>query len=345
MRSTILAFVVGATLVAGFTFFHVSRSYQSELEYWVDRQSSVANDRASAVSSFLLERQADAEILVLLPVIERFILQPSAGSNPSKSPALARLLVSLLDRFSTVYEYRGIYVMDAKGNVISQSSSAPNPGPETLAVARRAIVQGNSRIELLGESPQDSILAISAPIISKGDEATPSGPPRDVLGVAVLELSASRSLFPLLTARLLPTRTGETVILRRKGKEAVYLSPLRSVPVDLPFSHHSLDVDGLAARALGGGDYAGEMTDYRGEPVIVATRQIPRTGWGLVRTIDRREALDPFYRRALIEGLLGVLIILGYGAILRGYWRGQEARGLQAKVEQQQRLLKVTEYA
>jgi len=344
MRSTILAFVVGATLVAALTFFHISRSYKSEVEYWVDRQSSVANDRAGAVSSFLVERQADAEVLVLLPVIEAFTQQPSAGGNPSQPTALARQLVSLLDRFSTVYAYYGIYVMDARGNVLSQSTNAPNPGPETLTFARSAIEQGSPRVDLLGESPQDSVLAISVPIIRKG-EAPPGGPPHHVLGVAVLEMSASQTLFPLLTARLLPTRTGETVILRRRENEAIYLSPLLSVPANLPFTHLPLEVDGLAARALEGDEYGGEMTDFRGEPVIVATRQIPRTGWGLVRKVDRREALGPFYRRALIEGTLGLLIILVYGAILRGYSRGQTARGLQAKVEQQQRLLKVTEYA
>ena len=345
MQSTILAFVVGATLVAGFTFIYISRAYESELLYWVDRQSSVADERAGAVSSFLLERQADAQVLVLLPEIEAFTLQPPSGSNPSRTPASARQVVSLLDRFARVYVYRGIYVTDASGNVLSQSSGAPNPGPETLTFARSVIEQRKSLIDLIGQSPEDSIIAICVPILSSKDEAASSNrTSKHVLGAVVLEMSASQSLFPLLTARPLPTRTGETVILRRKGQEAVYLSPLQSVPVNMPFLHHPLDVDGLAARALSE-DFTGEMTDHRGEPVIVATRQIFLTGWSLVRKIDRREALAPFYRRALIEGLLGVLIILVYGAILRGYWRGHEGRGLQAKVEQQQRLLKVTEYA
>ncbi|MFB3923148.1 MAG: PAS domain S-box protein [Terriglobia bacterium] len=344
-RSTILAFVIGATLVSAFTIFLISRSYQSELEYWIDRQSSVADERAGAVTSFLVERQADADVLGVLPAIEAFTEHPAtAKALPQNSPP-ARQLVDFLDRFSSVYSYRGIYVVDASGKELSRSSGAADPDPDAQSLVRQVVQERSPRIDLLGRSSAGGILAICVPILRKAEGEDPSQPPKHELGAVLLEMSATRNLFPLLTARLLPTRTGETFLIRRQGRDAVYLSPLRSVAQGLEFPRHSLDVDPPAARALDLGDYAGVETDYRGEPVIIATRRIPQTGWGLVRKIDRSEALGPFYRRAVIEGSLGLLIILVYGAILTGYWRGQQARSLQAKVDEQQRLLKVTEYA
>ena len=345
MRSNIFAFIVGATLVAGFTLFHISRSYQNEIEYWVDRQSSVATDRANTVSSFLLERQADAKALALLPAVEALTASASRSGNPLTTQKLSSQLTTLLDTFSSVYAYEGIYVLDPKGNVLGRSSGSPDVDPQALGVSRTATGPGDLRVDLLGNTPQRSMLTIRAPILPKMDPLTPAHAPRRALGFVVLQMTASQKLFPLLTARLLPTRTGETVILRREGNDVIYLSPLPAGLANTPFLRHSLDIDKPAVEALQGEDYAGELTDYRGEAVIVATRQIPQTGWGLVRKIDRREALSPFYRTTLIESLLGLLIILAYGAILRGYWRGQKARGLEARVEQQQRLLKVTEYA
>jgi len=345
-RSQILAFGLATMLIAGFTGFHIAHSYRSEIEYCVGRQSSIADDRAAVLSIFLLDRQADAEALALRPRVKDLLASPpGAGLQARTRNELLGQLVPLLDRLASVHSFRGIYLLDVEGNLLGRSSGSPELDNQTKAVVQTAIDQGNVRVDVFGETPQDAILTISAPVLPDGDAATPAPPAQRGLGVVVLQMSATRDLFPLLSARLLATRSGETLIMRQEGKDVVYLSPLRTGPANAPFLRHPLDADAPAAQAFRGGDSVGEMIDYRGAQVIAATRHIPRSDWGLVRKIDRREVLAPFYRAALFEGLVGILVILAYLVILRGYCRGQTARSLEIKIEEQQHVLKVTEYA
>jgi len=57
--------------------------------------------------------------------------------------------------------------------------------------------------------------------------------------------------------------------------------------------------------------------------VQVATRRIPLTGWGLIRKIDRAEALEGFRRLAFLDGLLGILVVIFLGGGLFTFYRRQ----------------------
>jgi PAS domain-containing protein len=67
---------------------------------------------------------------------------------------------------------------------------------------------------------------------------------------------------------------------------------------------------------LAGQETFAEYNDYRGVPVLAATRHITLTGWGLVRKIDRAEAMEDFRRMAIMEGLAAGLLIILLGGLL-----------------------------
>ncbi|MDQ3810850.1 MAG: histidine kinase [Chloroflexota bacterium] len=65
-----------------------------------------------------------------------------------------------------------------------------------------------------------------------------------------------------------------------------------------------------AVRAIGGTRGWFRTRDFRGVPVIAATRRIDQTGWGLVRFIDEYEALEFFLWQELrFEGLVALVVI------------------------------------
>ncbi|MDR3675828.1 MAG: PAS domain S-box protein, partial [Acidobacteriota bacterium] len=76
-----------------------------------------------------------------------------------------------------------------------------------------------------------------------------------------------------------------------------------------------------------------EYKDYRGAPVLAATQEIPLTGWGLVRKIDRVEALEDFRLQAIAEGVAASLLITLLAGLLLFHRRHVLTRVLKQKEE------------
>jgi PAS domain S-box-containing protein len=150
----------------------------------------------------------------------------------------------------------------------------------------------------------------------------------------LLVSDASQTLFPLVTREVVPTRTGETLLLRREGSNVDYFSPLRHLPAGSPDLRFPLSAAPEPARlALEGRETFAEYNDYRGVPVLAATRHIPVTGWGLVRKIDRAEALGNFRRMAVVEVVAAGLLIILLAGLLLFYRRYVVTRVLKQKEE------------
>jgi PAS domain S-box-containing protein len=82
-----------------------------------------------------------------------------------------------------------------------------------------------------------------------------------------------------------------------------------------------------------------EYNDYRGVPVLAATQHIPLTGWGLVRKIDRAEALQDVRRMAIFEGLAAGLLIIFLVVLLLFHRREVLTRVLKQEEEKLRALL------
>jgi PAS domain S-box-containing protein len=86
--------------------------------------------------------------------------------------------------------------------------------------------------------------------------------------------------------------TAETLLVRRQGKEVVFLNDLRhrrntALRLALPVDNRMLP----AARAARGDRHDFTGVDYRGHEVIAAARPVPGTAWAVVSKIDTGEAL------------------------------------------------------
>jgi PAS domain S-box-containing protein len=67
--------------------------------------------------------------------------------------------------------------------------------------------------------------------------------------------------------------------------------------------------------------------------VLAATQQIPLTGWGLVRKIDRVEALEDFRRQTIAEGVAACFLITLLAGLLLFHRRHVLTRVLKQKEE------------
>jgi two-component system cell cycle sensor histidine kinase/response regulator CckA len=345
--SELLVFLLASALVAGYASYHIARAYQNEKTSWELRQASIAEDRASAVSNYLNERQADAEVLAALPSVRELLSQPpDANTRTPRRVALQRELTALLDRFTKVYGYSAISVLGPEGQVYLRATGSTEISARSLGLGQAARRDRKVGVGLSGDSPQSSLLSFVVPVITRKESHPAGSPEENVLGIVEVQISPVQRLFRLLVAPPLRATTEETVLVRRAGQEVEFISPLRFRDARASFLRRpAQDRESAAVVALEGMQGMGDYRDYRGVRVLAATRRIPETGWGLVRKIDRAEALGSFYRTARTEGLVALLVILVVGGLLRGYRRSQLAHALEERVEQQQHILKVQQYA
>jgi PAS domain S-box-containing protein len=159
-------------------------------------------------------------------------------------------------------------------------------------------------------------------------------PDAAVFGVLTLGIDPETYLYPLLETWPAPSATGETVLVRRDGDEAVFLNRLRgrknsAVNFRVPMSR----TDNAAVQAAGGKEGNIEALDYRGVPVFAAVRRVPDTPWYLIAKMDEDEVEAPVRRRSLMLGLGAVSLILAVGGMIVLSWRRQQLQFYRERYE------------
>ena len=324
----ILAFAVLA--VGGLIWNRFAAEYRAAMNYWHARQSSIAADRVRMVSTWLEDSRGDAEVLANLPSLRELASRPSSQATGRPSNSLLQGWVSVaLDLVVDTGHYSSIHLLSRGGQVLAQSSRGGTLDPSVSQFCRTIALTGKVWIDMASSTGGREELTVCTPVFSQG--STRSNRPGSPVGVVVLLVDPARSLFPMLTEEPVPTRTGETVLIREEGNEAAFISPLRFAPAGVETTRRTLENPTFAAAraALAGRETFGEFTDYRGVRVLASTRRIPLTGWGLVRKIDRAEALEDLHKTARLEVLLAVLFLLALGVLLAMRWRVVLARVLE----------------
>ncbi|MGD9079554.1 MAG: ATP-binding protein, partial [Desulfobacterales bacterium] len=114
------------------------------------------------------------------------------------------------------------------------------------------------------------------------------------VGVAAFETDMA-PIYGLIQNTTGLGETGETLIAKKVGNQALFLNPLRHDP-DAALKRkvvfgerHAIPIQ----QALKGNNGSGLSVDYRRQKVIAAWRYIPSLGWGMVAKIDISEAFEP----------------------------------------------------
>ena len=155
---------------------------------------------------------------------------------------------------------------------------------------------------------QDPAAFAAAPIVDNGA----------IAGVVMVQLN-NKSLYEIITDGTGLGESGETVVAKRVGNEAVGVAPMRNRP-DAAFKA-KLPLDSEASpqvrAVLGQSGYA-SVVDYRGVPCIAAWSFNPTFRWGLWVKQDKAEALALVKRQraATLWSLLALVVPLAIAALL-----------------------------
>jgi PAS domain S-box-containing protein len=341
----VLIFFAGTLLIAALTVFHILEKEKAAIAYWRDQQSTIADDRARLISNWLGERRADAELISLYPSVQQLLwpIEESGLRDAARRDEIQHLS-AFMDQFAFTHAYAAMYLLNNEGQMVARSATSESMSPAVLDRVRQ-VTQGHGFwVGALVGTQASSFVYFLSPVFAGARSKADAHPPASCLGVLALQIDPRKSLFPILMAESVPTRSGETLLLQRQGNELIYFSPLRGAPLLQGYLHLPLVVPSSEAGRQGK-SLSGETLDYRGVPVLSAAPHIPLTDWILVRKIDRREALEDFFASARLEAMVGTLIVLIFAYLLVGYRRTTLARALEERLAHQQAILALQAFA
>jgi PAS domain S-box-containing protein len=155
-----------------------------------------------------------------------------------------------------------------------------------------------------------------------------------VLGLLTLRIDPRKVLYPLIQSWPAPSKSAETLLLRREGDEIVYLNELRYLSHSELTLKRSVSSEKLpAAMAVEGITGTIDGIDYRNVPVVAAMNKIPGTTWYMVAKIDREEILSALTSQVKMTILIIILIIITSGSFLGFIIRNQRVTFYREKYE------------
>ena len=138
-----------------------------------------------------------------------------------------------------------------------------------------------------------------------------------IAGVVMVQLN-NKALYEVITDGTGLGESGETVVAKRVGNEAVVVAPMRSLPeaafkVKVPLDSKSSP----QVRAVQGQSGFASVIDYRGVPCLAVWTFNPTFRWGLWVKQDTAEALQLVFaqRKATLWALAALLLPLTLAAL------------------------------
>jgi PAS domain S-box-containing protein len=301
---------------------HYLRRQQSMTWRMAEQQiSAVADLKVRQIHRWYRENLADAGHIMDSDLASREVRQ--FVKDPQNSEVRARLQ-QWLDSLHRHYEFAQMVLVNTNLQVLL---SVPEP-PDSMwsPVLQRAAeaIQASRPLvtDLHRSSPGGRIhMDVLVPLIEH---------PNGLFGLLVIEIQPYPYLFPLIQSWPTSSETAETLLVRREGDEVLFLNELRHQSNTALNLRLPLETNGTpAAMAVLGQTGLVRGLDYRGVPVLAASRAIQDTPWSLVAKVDEAEIIQPLHQQAQIVASMTGALLLAAGLAVALVWRQLRNRQLQ----------------
>lgn len=250
--------------------------------------------------------------------------------NPEDAEA-QRQLQAWLGNIHADGQYGRVRLLDAQGTdrlrIGDKSFAIDSPILQRLP----DVLKGDDTTVLLdffrSEHDHRVYLAAMTPVFDNPAE----GPP---LGAVVLIIDPTTYLYPFIKRWPTPSRTAETLLVRRDGNDALFLNELRFqtnavLNLRVPLDHVELP----SVQAALGHECVMDGVDYRGKPVLAATRIVPGSTWALVARIDAAEIYAPQRERLWQIIAMSSALMLALVGAASLFWRRLHLQMYREKAE------------
>ncbi len=280
--------------------------------------AAIADLKVRQIVDWLHEREGDALVIQNNSAVAR--LAKNYLQRKEQAEELNRLLGAICQHYgyasAALYDTRGL-IKFIYGDEVS-AKIGPT-GYKRLLVAMR-----EQRFELsdlhLSEVTQEVTIGFLIPLVLWDEPGHPT------VGAIVIRIDPYQILYPLIQSWPTPSRTFETLLVRREGDQVVYLNELRyqkntALKLKMPLARKNYPA-GLAAQGREG---VTEGFDYRNVPVLAAMKKVPNTRWALVAMVDQAEIYASLDEHLWIVAFNVLVLIIASGALLGFWWRNRMA--------------------
>jgi PAS domain S-box-containing protein len=319
-----------AIIVVGFRYYsHQKDKITGEK---LQQLSAIAELKAEELAKWRDERLAEARSL---QSNRHFVQQVALFLQRPDDEKIREELLAWLSSFQASFSYRSVVLLDTHSTqrLIAGEQNVP-AGVVSRELAATALRSGEIQFSDLhvGESFQTIHMGILVPLFFSSEKG------RIPVGVLQLVIDPSKRLYPLLLSWPTPSPSAETLLVRKEGKQVVFLNELRhrkgaALSLRFPLSAKNLP----AAMALRGFEGVTRGIDYRGVPVLAAVKKVRGSPWFLVAKVDADEIFKPVRDQAIVAGLVVSFLILlaGMGFVL--FWKQGRAKLFKRLYEEERR--------
>jgi PAS domain S-box-containing protein len=317
--------ILSLGIVAGGAFYyrHYEQQFRAEAER---RLTAIAELKVDELVQYRKERLWDADAFfqnnAFSGLVRRFLEHPEDGE------AQEQIQEWTAKRLATD-QYDLVCLFDAQG--VIRLAVPAEPPIASFVTQNISEVLRSGRVTLQdfhrNEHDQQIYLSLLVPILDETNHSR-------ALGLLALRIDPDTYLYPFIKRWPTPSRTGETLLVRREGNNALFLSELKfrtNTALNLRISLENTNV--AAVKAVLGEKGVVEGPDYRGVPTMAALQAIPDSPWFLVARMDTAEVFAPMRQQLWQVVVMICVLLFGSWACLGLVWRQQKTRFYQAQYE------------
>jgi PAS domain S-box-containing protein len=274
-------------------YYHARKTLES---LRIEELVSIADLKAKRIEDFFAEHQKHLAIAQQRPTIIKHTALLAEISDDFSNPIYADIIDELdraLKIYLPVYEFSNVILANPQGKIVYALNrfSTPNRFESSLSGFWETSFHGDKTRMIYSKVFYNPTAGGKFSIFLMGPIRSLEG---QLIGFTTFEIDMA-PIFELIQDTTGLGETGETLIAKKDGNQALFLNPLRHDP-DAALKRKVVFGETQAIpiqEALKGNNGFGISVDYRSRKVLAVWRYIPALDWGMVAKIDLEEAYEP----------------------------------------------------
>ena len=323
-------------LLAVGSWFYVETKQQLRHAAQEDLQT-IAQLKVNQLAEWRAEKLRDGAMIAegpfLADAVDRWFADPQEE--------LSRKILAAFRSIKEKFDYLNVMLVDGAGRMrLSLNSNVGSLHGEAAKALNEAF---RKRCPVLtdlhmGPSNLGPHLGVIAPLVGV------RGHNREPKGAIILQIDAARFLYPLIQLWPLPSKSAETLLVRRDGDSALFLNDLRhrkntALKLRIPLTEKEVP----AVMAIDGKEGVVEGMDYRNVEVLSVLKPVPHSPWFMIAKIDRAEALAVWPIRSFLVVVSLIAISISFIAMGAVVWQRNAKVNYKALYEKEAMLRRVEE--